>query len=240
MPYYCGYCNVETRDYGLGLCLDCLHNLKNIEDEMYQDKNDGLLKKYKCAECKDTGIYYRDFACSVCYIEPPEEDIKPPEEDDEFLQMDESQMKEYIKMKRETDEFLQMDVSEMKKYIKQKSKLSKKLLKEKLLKEKLLKENLLKENNSGIIYLIQPCELVETKRYKVGMSKNTSLDRVKNGYKKGSRYLCIMEVKNPIQVEKNIIKVFNETYKNIAGKEYYQIDVEEKEMIKLFINIVTS
>ena len=35
-------------------------------------------------------------------------------------------------------------------------------------------------------------------------------------------------------------KVFNETYKNIAGKEYYQIDVEEKEMIKLFINIVTS
>ena len=30
----------------------------------------------------------------------------------------------------------------------------------------------------------------------------------------------------------------NETYKIIAGKEYYQIDVEEKEMIKLFINTI--
>tara|TARA_R110002126_G_C10241103_1_gene481039 strand:+ start:69 stop:665 length:597 start_codon:yes stop_codon:yes gene_type:complete len=197
MPYYCGYCNVEDPgDYGLGLCKSCLFNLENIEDEMYQDKNDMLLKKYKCAECKDTGIYYRDYACNVCYIEPTEE-----EKEVSWLQQ--LHEKELLKQKQQHE-----------------------------------KELLEQKNKSGIIYLIQPCELVETKRYKVGMSKNTSLDRVKNGYKKGSRYLCIMEVKNPVQVEKNIIKVFNETYKIIAGKEYYQIDVEEKEMIKLFINTI--
>tara|TARA_R110000824_G_scaffold233659_1_gene421972 strand:+ start:471 stop:1058 length:588 start_codon:yes stop_codon:yes gene_type:complete len=194
MPYYCGYCNVEVRDYGLGLCMDCLRNLKNIEDEIYIEN--GIAKKYKCAECKDTGIYYRDYPCSVCYIEPTEEEM-------EVSRLKQLHEKELLKQKQQHE-----------------------------------KELLEQKNKSGIIYLIQPCELVETKRYKVGMSKNTSLDRVKNGYKKGSRYLCIMEVKNPVQVEKNIIKVFNETYKIIAGKEYYQIDVEEKEMIKLFINTI--
>mgnify|MGYP006090550431 CR=1 FL=1 len=41
----------------------------------------------------------------------------------------------------------------------------------------------------GIIYLIQPAELVGTNRYKIGCSKKPNLDRVKKGYKKGTRYL---------------------------------------------------
>lgn len=32
--------------------------------------------------------------------------------------------------------------------------------------------------NKGIIYLIQPSELVGTNRYKIGCSTKTSLDRV--------------------------------------------------------------
>ena len=228
MPYYCGYCDVEVRDYGLGLCMDCLRNLKNIEDEIYIEN--GIAKKYKCAECKDTGIYYRDYPCSVCYIEPTEEEM-------EVSRLKQLHEKELLKQKQQhekkdcfccegTGSFAGKNC-----YICDSSgKLCPLYCK--------ISDKKKEDIKSGIIYLIQPCELVETKRYKVGMSKNTSLDRVKNGYKKGSRYLCIMEVKNPVQVEKNIIKVFNETYKIIAGKEYYQIDVEEKEMIKLFINTI--
>ena len=51
--------------------------------------------------------------------------------------------------------------------------------------------------NKGIIYLIQPVELVGTNRYKLGCSKNTNLERCKKGYKNGSRYLSIMECDEP-------------------------------------------
>ena len=45
----------------------------------------------------------------------------------------------------------------------------------------------------GIIYFIQPAELVGTNRYKIGCSKNANLDRCKKGYKKETRFICIME-----------------------------------------------
>ena len=54
--------------------------------------------------------------------------------------------------------------------------------------------------NTGIIYLIQPAELINTGRYKVGMSYSDTLDRCKNGYLRGSRYLCIMECVKPLDV----------------------------------------
>ena len=54
----------------------------------------------------------------------------------------------------------------------------------------------------GIIYLIQPTELIGTRRYKMGCSENTELERVKNGYKKGTRYILIMECNNPFILEK--------------------------------------
>ena len=60
--------------------------------------------------------------------------------------------------------------------------------------------------NRGIIYLIQPSELVGTNRYKIGMSNNPDLERCKNGYKKGSRYLSIMECNDPLILEGNIKK----------------------------------
>ena len=56
--------------------------------------------------------------------------------------------------------------------------------------------------SKGIIYFIQPSELVGTGRYKIGCSKSPDLDRCKNGYKKGSRYICIMECINPILLER--------------------------------------
>ena len=68
--------------------------------------------------------------------------------------------------------------------------------------------------SKGLIYLIQPAELVETDRYKIGMSNNPNLDRCKNGYKKGSRYICIMECDEPLILERNIKKQFNKKAAN--------------------------
>jgi hypothetical protein len=36
--------------------------------------------------------------------------------------------------------------------------------------------------DKGIIYLIQPAELIGTNRYKIGMSNKLNLDRCKTGY----------------------------------------------------------
>lgn len=90
--------------------------------------------------------------------------------------------------------------------------------------------------NKGLIYLIQPTELIETNRYKIGMSKNPNLDRCKNGYKKGSRYLCIMECIEPLILEQNIKNHFNEKFKLIAGNEYYE--GTEKDILNTFNNLV--
>lgn len=90
--------------------------------------------------------------------------------------------------------------------------------------------------NKGIIYLIQPVELIGTERYKIGMSGNPNLNRCINGYKKGSRYICIMECNNPLILEKNIKRQFNKKFKLIAGKEYYEGN--EKDMLNVFNNLV--
>lgn len=92
--------------------------------------------------------------------------------------------------------------------------------------------------NKGIIYLIQPCELVGTNRYKIGCSKKPVLERCVFGYKKGSRYLCIMECIEPLKLENILKERFNIKFKLIAGKEYFEGD--EKEMIREFIDIITE
>lgn len=92
--------------------------------------------------------------------------------------------------------------------------------------------------NNGIIYLIQPAELVGTSRYKIGCSGKTDLNRCKNGYKKGSRYLCIMECVNPVLLENKIKNIFSDKFKLIAGKEYYEGN--EIDMYNLFIQIVSD
>ena len=89
-------------------------------------------------------------------------------------------------------------------------------------------------NGPGVIYLIQPAELLNTCRYKIGCSKNSNLDRCKNGYKSGSRYICIMECHNPLFLENNIKKCFSKHFKLIAGNEYFEGN--EENILNLFIN----
>jgi hypothetical protein len=90
----------------------------------------------------------------------------------------------------------------------------------------------------GIIYFIQPAELVGTNRYKIGCSKNPNLDRCKKGYKKNTRFICIMECNNPIELERKIKNEFNNKFKLFCGNEYFC--GEEKNMLKEFMEIAYS
>jgi hypothetical protein len=54
----------------------------------------------------------------------------------------------------------------------------------------------------GIMYLVQPAELINTNKYKIGCSKKNNLDRCKKGYKNGTRFLSIMECIEPLILEK--------------------------------------
>ncbi len=72
--------------------------------------------------------------------------------------------------------------------------------------------------STGIIYLVQPAELVGTSRYKIGCSGNTTLNRIKNGYKSGTRYISIFECEEPFKLENEIKKIFNKKFKLIAGQ----------------------
>lgn len=85
------------------------------------------------------------------------------------------------------------------------------------------------------VYLLQPCELVNTNRYKIGCSSKIDLKRVRS-YKTGTRYLGIIKCDNYFEVEKMLIKKFNENFNKIAGNEYYEGD--EEIMLDLFLQTV--
>ena len=79
-------------------------------------------------------------------------------------------------------------------------------------------------NDKGTIYLIQPAELVGTDRYKIGCSAKNDLERLKKGYKKGTRFIDIRECDNPFAVEREVKSRFNSKFNLIAGKEYFKGD----------------
>jgi hypothetical protein len=86
----------------------------------------------------------------------------------------------------------------------------------------------------GIVYFIQPHELVGTDRYKVGCSSNNSLERLKS-YRKGTRIIAVLDSYNPFQLEKIIKSEFNNTFTLISGTEFFIGN--ESDMKKTFINI---
>jgi hypothetical protein len=80
--------------------------------------------------------------------------------------------------------------------------------------------------------------LIGTNRYKIGCSAKNDLSRCKNGYKNGTRYITIMECTEPFKIESHIIRVFNEKFMLIAGKEYFEGN--ELDMKTNFFEIVTN
>ena len=90
-------------------------------------------------------------------------------------------------------------------------------------------------SQKGILYLIQPCELIGTNRYKVGCSSKQVIDRCTDGYRKGSIPICIIKCNRPFDIENKIKQSFNSKFKLIAGKEFYQGDVDQ--MLNEFLKI---
>ena len=84
----------------------------------------------------------------------------------------------------------------------------------------------------GIIYLIQPVELIGTNRYKIGFSSKCTLERCVTGYKKGSRYINIQECFEPSKLESKLKAEFKNKFRLIGGTEYFWGD--ERQMRKTF------
>ena len=90
-------------------------------------------------------------------------------------------------------------------------------------------------NQEGTVYFIQPTELINTNKYKIGMSKENDLKRLRC-YHKGTRFICIMSCMYPVTLEGLIKKNFKDKYKLIAGTEYFEGD--ENEMLIHFLEII--
>ena len=82
-------------------------------------------------------------------------------------------------------------------------------------------------DDADIFYLIQPAELIGTMRFKIGYSKKSDFERIRKAYKMGTRYINVQEVQNPFEIEKKLIELFNEKFKLIAGREYFEGDETE-------------
>jgi hypothetical protein len=74
----------------------------------------------------------------------------------------------------------------------------------------------------GIIYFIQPAEYLNTNIFKIGCSSKNNLNRCKDGYKKGTRYISINECDKPFEIENKIKKYFNNKYTLVKGREYFE------------------
>lgn len=83
----------------------------------------------------------------------------------------------------------------------------------------------------GILYFIQPAELVGTNRFKVGCSAQNDLSRLKS-YKKGTRMIMILQCEDPFQLEQKVLVEFKNQFHKIAGNEYFEGD--ESIMRKVF------
>jgi hypothetical protein len=93
-------------------------------------------------------------------------------------------------------------------------------------------------NDKGLLYLIQPAELVGTQRYKIGYSKNTDLDKFRRDYKKGSRFLDIYEYEHSPLLVREIRSNFNNKFRLVAGRTYYEGN--ENDIKKNFNDIIKS
>lgn len=86
--------------------------------------------------------------------------------------------------------------------------------------------------------MVQPLEYLGTNTYKIGCSSKNDMLRCKNGYKRGTIYMVIMQSLNPFEVEAEIIATFNRDFTLVAGNEYFAGD--EIEMRNKLCNIVLN
>jgi len=85
------------------------------------------------------------------------------------------------------------------------------------------------------VYLIQPALVIGTNRYKIGMSQQPDLRRIRS-YHKGTRILSMNFVSDPAHIEERLKERFRKKYKLICGSEYFQGD--EQSMLTDYMNII--
>ena len=89
--------------------------------------------------------------------------------------------------------------------------------------------------NKGLIYFVQPAELIGTNRYKIGCSAKASIERLKD-YRKGTRLILAMECTNPFGLERKIKASFDVKFKLIAGNEFFEGDerIMKEDFLQIF------
>ena len=90
----------------------------------------------------------------------------------------------------------------------------------------------------GIVYLVQPVQLVDTDRYKLGCSRESGTKRVDVGYNDGTVVHIVEHVDNPFEVERTLVQRFNELFRCVGGREYFAGDI--KQMLKCFKTITNA
>jgi hypothetical protein len=92
------------------------------------------------------------------------------------------------------------------------------------------------DNDCGIVYLIQPVELLGTNRYKLGCSSKYTIERLQTGYRKGYKCENIKKCYKPFEIEKQLKNIFENKFILIGGTEIFEGDIYE--MNKIFDEIV--
>jgi hypothetical protein len=207
MEFICNICNNQYKTY---------QSLWKHKKFIHDKKNSNIMEKNK------------KFTCPNCYKKFTRNDNLAIHMKTTCKNKDGKQTTALIE---ETNE-LKVETKELKtKVIKLKKEIN--LLKNNSEVIKLQKEiDLLKNNQGitnedtqktrGIIYLIQPAELIGSNKYKIGHSKSPKLNRCINGYYASSRFISINECNNPLILEKKIINEFNKLFKLSAGREIFE------------------
>ena len=73
-----------------------------------------------------------------------------------------------------------------------------------------------------LFYFVQPEILLNTNRYKIGISQSLKYDRIKNYGAKVRTLLTLEDLENAKDFEKIIIKKFNRKFTSIGGNEYFE------------------
>ncbi len=89
------------------------------------------------------------------------------------------------------------------------------------------------------VYLIQPREFNGCSDvYKIGMSSKQDLSRLRS-YGIGTRYICMIEVKNYLEAERKLKSAFRSAFVLDHGNEYYKVHDEQK-AVDIFMKITAE
>jgi hypothetical protein len=90
----------------------------------------------------------------------------------------------------------------------------------------------------GLMLFIQPFEFIGTNRYKIKFSNNNNLSELKCEYSNGTRFIIILECRDPLQIEQKLKNKFNDIFTPINGTEYFEGNENEmkKEIYDIHFN----